>query len=99
MAQKTASRQPTELDSSNVQFERACAIIQEQTRLQLEKMKDLYEIHEAEPDEDIERNAILDRITQGYAGEKENSRDIMSALLAGRHLVCSLRHSKSICVI
>ncbi|XP_022660547.1 NF-X1-type zinc finger protein NFXL1-like [Varroa destructor] len=83
MAQKTASRQPTELDSSNVQFERACAIIQEQTRLQLEKMKDLYEIHEAEPDEDIERNAILDRITQGYAGEKENSRDIMSALLAG----------------
>ncbi|OQR76638.1 NF-X1-type zinc finger protein-like [Tropilaelaps mercedesae] len=95
------SRIPTQLaeaGTSNVQYERACALIQEQSRRQLEKMKELYEVDEAEPDEELEQNIILAKITEGYTAGKDDSQDAMTALLAGSVtcVICidSVRHQE-----
>lgn len=54
-------------------------------------MKNLYDIDDDdEADLEVEHNAILNKITEGYTGAKGDSQDITASLLAGKYVYLNI---------
>ena len=67
----------------NATFQAACAKIQENTQKHLERMRNMVGDDEHPEEVLIEEESILDKLSEGFAGNKQETQDILSNLLSG----------------